>query len=424
MNLSFYIARRYLLSKKSHNAINWISGISVVGVAVSSMALIVTLSVFNGFHDMVKSLYTTLDPQLKIVPLTGKTIPADDPSLAKVKHLDYVEAASECLEDQALLLCRDRQSVITLRGVDDNFQKISRVDSILYGDGQFQLWKDALDLRAAERGELSYIKQPCVIPGIGVAEHLGIGAMEYDSLMVYAPEREGQFDIANPAAGFSEERVSSAGVVFCVRQAKYDKSYVIASIDFARRLFNQQGMISSLNIKLKDGYSLTSAKSDIEKQTEGRYRVLTQEEQQDDVYRIMKVEKLIAYVFLTFILLVACFNIIGSLSMLIIDKKDDVTTLRALGADNRLISRIFLFEGWLISTIGAVVGIAIGLFLCWLQQTYGLIALGSSSGNFIVDYYPVSVHVTDVVLVFLTVLVVGYLSVWYPVRFLSKRLMK
>lgn len=422
MNLSFYIARRYLLSKKSHNAINWISAISVVGVAVATMALVVTLSVFNGFHDMVKSFYTTLDPELKIVPKTGKTIPADDPLLAKVKEYEGVEVASECLEDQALVLFHDRQAVVTLRGVDDNFQKLTRVDSILYGDAEFQLWKEALDMDAASRGVMSYNNQPCIVPGIGVAESLGIGALSLDSIFIYAPQKEGQPDIMNPAEGFNEEHVSSAGVVFCVKQAKYDKNYVIASIDFARRLFDEQGMISSLNVKLKSGYSASTAQSDIESITEGKYSVLNQEEQQEDVYKIMKVEKLIAYIFLTFILLVACFNIIGSLSMLIIDKKDDVATLRSLGAGNKLISRIFLFEGRMISTVGAVIGILLGLLLCWIQQTYGVIALGSSSGNFVVDSYPVSVHAMDIIVVFITVLVVGYLSVWYPVRFLSKRL--
>lgn len=422
MNLSFYIARRYLLSKKSHNAINWISGISVVGVAVATMALVVTLSVFNGFHDMVKSFYTTLDPELKIVPKTGKTVASDDPLLMKVGKIDGVEEVSECLEDQALLVYGDNQKVVSVKGVDEKFQQLTRVDSILYGDGEFKLWEDELDMEAAERGEMAYKKQPCVIPGIGVAEELGLSAMFQNPLMVYAPQREGQFDIANPTEGFNEEQLYSSGVVFCVKQAKYDKNYVIVPLDFARRLFDQQGMLSSLNIKVKDEAGIASVERRIKAVVGEKYDVLTQEEQQEDVFKIMKVEKLIAYIFLTFILLVACFNIIGSLSMLIIDKKDDVATLRSLGADNKLISRIFLFEGRLISTIGAVIGIIIGLVLCWIQQTYGIIALGGSSGNFVVDSYPVSVHATDIVIIFVTVLVVGYLSVWYPVRFLSKRL--
>ena len=416
MNLSFYIARRYLFSKKSHNAINWISGISVAGVAVATMALVVTLSVFNGFHDMVESFFTDLDPHLKIVAKMGKTMAADDPLLTKIKSHDDVEVASECVEDQALLIYHDQQMVVTLRGVDDKFQNLTRIDSILYGDGEFILWQDALDMDAAARGEMTYKQQPCVTLGIGVAEALGTGAFFSDNLQVYAPQKEGQLDITNPDAAFTEEQLYSDGVVFCVKQAKYDKNFAIVPIEFARRLFGEQGRITSLNIKLKDGVSVSAAKKHLEQIAGDSFLVLTQEEQQEDVFKIMKVEKLIAYIFLTFILIVACFNIIGSLSMLIIDKKDDIATLRSMGANNKLISRIFLFEGRMISAIGAVIGIGIGLLLCYLQQTYGLVALGSSSGNFVVDAYPVSVHATDILIIFLTVVAVSFISVWYPVR--------
>ena len=420
MNPSLYIARRYLVSKKSHNAINWISGISVVGVAVATMALVVTLSVFNGFHDMVESFFTALDPQLKVVPRTGKTIAADDPCLTKIRESEDVGVASECVEDQALLVYHDRQMVVTLRGVDDKYQELTRIDSILYGDGDYMLWQDALDMDAAVRGEMKYKKQPCVTMGIGVAEVLGTGAYFSDTLMVYAPQKEGQLDVTNPDASFSQEELYSDGVVFCVKQSKYDKNYAIVPIEFARRLFGEQGSLSSLNIKLKDGVSVSAAKRHLEDLAGDRLLILTQEEQQEDVFKIMKIEKLIAYIFLTFILIVACFNIIGSLSMLIIDKKDDIATLRSLGAGNKLISRIFLFEGRMISITGAVIGIAIGLLLCYLQQRYGLIALGSSSGNFVVDAYPVSVHGTDIILIFLTVVAVSWISVWYPVRQIGK----
>jgi lipoprotein-releasing system permease protein len=208
-----------------------------------------------------------------------------------------------------------------------------------------------------------------------------------------------------------------------VKQARYDKSYILTDIAFARRVFEQQGMISALELRLKPGSNFDRVKSEIKEIVGDGFAVKDRFEQQDDTFKIMKIEKFIAYIFLTFILMVACFNIIGSLSMLIIDKKDDVVTLRNLGASDRQIVRIFLFEGRMISAIGAVLGIVLGLTLCWAQQTYGIVKLGSSSGNFIVNAYPVSVHPEDVVIIFITVLIIGFLSVWYPVRYFAKRLL-
>lgn len=208
-----------------------------------------------------------------------------------------------------------------------------------------------------------------------------------------------------------------------VKQGKYDRDHVIVPITMARTLFEQQGMLSSLQIRLKNGSDLNAVKEKMQHIVGDRYRVLDRYEQQADTFRIMKVEKFIAYIFLTFILIVASFNIIGSISMLIIDKKDDVVTLRNLGATDRQISRIFLFEGRLISFFGALAGILIGLLLCWLQQQFGIVALGQSSGTFVVDAYPVSVHPEDVLVVFATVIAVGFLAVWYPVRYFSRRLL-
>ena len=229
--------------------------------------------------------------------------------------------------------------------------------------------------------------------------------------------------MSDPADGFEEDQLYSPNVVFEVQQAKYDRNYILTSIGFARRIFDQQGMVSSLELRLKPGSDFEAVKEHIKQIAGDTYQVMDRYEQQDETFHIMKIEKLIAYIFLTFILMVACFNIIGSLSMLIIDKKDDVVTLRNLGATDRQITRIFLFEGRMISAIGAVIGIVIGLLLCWLQQTYGLISLGSSEGAFVVSAYPVSVHPEDIIIVFVTVLAVGFLSVWYPVNYFSKRLL-
>jgi lipoprotein-releasing system permease protein len=408
VNFPFYIARRYLFSKKSHHAINVISGISVCGVAIATMALVVTLSVFNGFHDLVASFFTSFDPQIEITPTKGKTVPADDPLLTKVKQNKSVDVATECVEDHALVMYNNRQAMVTIKGVEDNFTELTHINDILYGDGTFQLHADVLNY-----GTL----------GIQLAENLGTGARFDSPIEVYAPKREGQLDMSNPTDGFVQDELYSPGVVFSVKQAKYDRNYIITSIAFARRIFDQQGMISSLELRLKPGSNLESVKSDLQQIVGDKYKVLDRYEQQEDVFKIMKIEKFIAYIFLTFILMVACFNIIGSLSMLIIDKKEDVNTLRSLGATDKQIVHIFLFEGRMISTFGAIFGILLGLLLCWLQQLFGLVALGDSSGNFVVDAYPVSVHPEDILLIFVTVVLVGYLAVWYPVRYLSKRLL-
>lgn len=408
MNFPFYIARRYLFSKKSTHAINVISGVSVVGVAVATMALVVTLSVFNGFHDLVASLFTAFDPQLKVTPAVGKTAPADDPVLTRIRHLSEVEVATETVEDMALAIYGDRQAMVTIKGVDDNFDSLTHIREILVGEGEYELHAAGLNYG---------------IPGIRLAEALGTGYRYDRPLKIYAPKREGQLNMANPTDGFVEDELYSPGVLFSVKQAKYDKSYIVTSIGFARNLFGQQGMVSALELRLKPGTDFDAAKEKIRQMAGGKYTVKDRFEQQEDTFRIMKIEKLIAYIFLTFILAVACFNIIGSLSMLIIDKKADVATLRNLGASDKQIVRIFLFEGRMISAIGAVLGIAVGLLLCWLQQTYGLVGLGRSSGSFIIDAYPVSVHPEDVALIFVTVLAVGFIAVWYPVHYFARRLL-
>lgn len=409
MNFPFFIARRYLFSKKSTHAINVISGISVVGVAVATMALVVTLSVFNGFHDLVASFFTSFDPQLKVAPVMGKTVAADDPILTKIKKLPQIEVATETVEDHALVTYNDRQAMVTIKGVDDNFDQLTHIREILVGDGEYELHVAGLNYG---------------ILGIRLADMLGTGYQFDKPIQIYAPKREGQLNMMDPTEGFVQDELYSPGVLFAVKQAKYDKNYIITSIAFARTLFGQQGMVSALELRLKPNSDFDEAKNEIKKIAGSKYTVKDRFEQQDDTFKIMKIEKLIAYIFLTFILMVACFNIIGSLSMLIIDKKEDVVTLRNLGANDKQITRVFLFEGRMISAIGAVIGIGIGLLLCWLQQQYGLVALGSSSGSFVVDAYPVSVHPMDIVAVFFTVLAVGFAAVWYPVRYFSRRLLE
>lgn len=408
MNFPFYIARRYLFSRKSHHAINIISAISVCGVAVATMALVCTLSVFNGFQDLVASFFTAIDPQLKVMPAKGKTMAADDPRLAELKRYPGIRTYVETLEDHALVVNGEHQAMVTVKGVDDRFAQTADLSRILYGDGSFTLHADVLEFG---------------VPGIQLAAQLGLGARFDTPLQVYAPRKGERVNLSNPSASFTHDELYSPGVVFAVQQAKYDAHYILTSLRFARHLFGQEGRVSAVELQLTEGTDVHQARSDISRLLGDGFVVQDRYEQQEDVFRIMEVEKLIAYLFLTFILLVACFNIIGSISMLIIDKKDDVRTLRNLGAQDAQIIRIFLFEGRLISGFGALAGILLGLLLCYLQQTFGLIALGSSSGSFVIDAYPVSVHPWDVVLVFVTVVLVSYATLWYPVRYLSRRLL-
>ena len=405
MNLPFYIARRYVFSKKSTNAINVISAISVVGVAVATMALVIVLSVFNGFHDLVASLFTSFDPQIEVVPAQGKTAPADDPALDKLRHMPQVAVATDVVEDQAMAVYGQQQRMVTVMGVDDNFQQLTHINDILYGDGEFTL----------QAANLFY-----AIPGIRLAQDMGLGARFDGYLKIYAPVRRGQLaELADPSEGFVVDSLISPGVVYAVNQAKYDRDRLICSIGFARRLFDQDGMLSSLQIRLQPGCDVQKAKKQMQSIAGQKFRVLDRFEQQADTFNIMQIEKALAYVFLTFILMVACFNIISSLSMLIIDKRADAQTLRNLGATDRQIRRIFMFEGRIISAIGATVGIALGLLLCWLQQQFGFVHMGDSAGSFVVNAYPVSVHYGDVAAVFVTVLLIGWAAAWIPTHRLA-----
>ena len=406
MNFPLYIASRYLLSKKSHNAINIISGVSVCGVAIATAALVCILSVFNGFQDMVAGLFTAFDPELKVVPAEGKFMLADAEELKELRKNADIAVYTETLEDAALLMINNRQAMATVKGVEENFEQLTYIDDILFGEGVFELQADVLDYG---------------ILGGTLLMSLGLPADFSSPIQVYAPRKGERMDLTDPTASLNQEELFSPKVGFMVRQKKYDASYVITNIAFARRLFDRKGYVSAIELKLADDASLSAVKSQIKKALGDKYVVLDRYEQQEDTFNIMQIEKLISYIFLTFILAIACFNVIGSLSMLIIDKKKDVMMLRNLGANEQQIRSIFMMEGRLICLLGAVIGIVCGLALCFLQQEFGLIRFGDGEGSYIIDAYPVSVHATDVLLVLLTVVAVGFLSVWYPVHYLSKK---
>ena len=412
MSFPFYIARRYLFSRKSTHAINLISLVSVVGVAVATTALVVTLSVFNGFSDLVASFFTAIDPQLLIRPIEGKTVDAGDSLLMQVRSLPQVEVATETVEGQAIAMYNGRQAMVTLKGVEDNFDSLTHIQEILVPEGAPQFQTHAADI------SYGYI-------GIQLAALLGTGYVYDGPIQLFAPMREGQLtDVASPDEAFVTEEVFSPGCLFSVQQAKYDRTHVITDIALTRRLFQCEGELSAIELRLKPGSNFEQVKRRIKDIAGGRFTVQDRYEQQDDTFSIMKIEKLMAYLFLSFILVVACFNIVGSLSMLIIDKRDDVQTLRAMGATDRQVTQVFLFEGRMIAVAGAVIGILLGLLLCWLQQQFGLVALGSQQGAFVVDAYPVSVHPSDIVLVFVTVLAASFLAVWYPVHYFARRLLE
>ena len=408
MILPFYIARRYLFSKKKHNAINIISAVSVCGVALATLALVCTLSVFNGFQDMVAGFFTAFDPELKITVREGKVFDPHESRVAQIHAMPEIEVWTETLEENAMVQYKDRQTMAVIKGVEDNFEQLTAIDSLLYGTGKFVLNDSVVDYG---------------ILGVELMSELGTGIQFVDPLQVYAPKRNARVNMANPAASFNSDYLFSPGAVFIVNQQKYDARYILTSLGFARRLFDYDTEVSAIEIKLKPGSNIDAVEKKMEEILGERFVVQNRYEQQADVFRIMEIEKFISYLFLTFILAIACFNVIGSLSMLILDKRDDVETLRNLGAGDQLITRIFLFEGRMISVFGASIGIVLGLLLCFLQQKFGLISLGGGNGSFVVDAYPVSVHLTDVLLVFVTVIAVGFLSVWYPVKYLSRRLL-
>lgn len=407
MNLSLYIARRYLFSKKSHNAINIISAISVCGVTLATMALVCTLSVFNGFHELVESMFTHFDPDLKIEAAKGKTFVPTDEMYALLEATSGIEVVTETLEDNAMVQYKGKQAMATIKGVADNFSSLTSFDDILLGNGQFVLSDEIADYG---------------IMGMQLVYTLNSGFSFVDPMEIYAPKRGTRVNMANPMMNFTKKNLFSPGLVFRVNQEKYDGSYIITSLPFARSLYGYENEVSALELRVTTGASVKKVKKALRQALGDDFTVKDRYEQQEEVFKIVEVEKFISYLFLSFILLVACFNIISSVSMLILDKEKNMTTLHSMGADDRLIHHIFVWEGHLISICGAALGLILGVILCLIQQHFGVIGLGNS-GSFVVDAYPVSVHLSDILLVFVTVVVVSFVSVWLPVRLLSKRLL-
>ena len=409
MNLSLYIAKRYLFSRKSHRVINIISTVAIAGVALATAAMICTMSVFNGFQDVVARQFTAFDPDIKITAAKGKNILTDSEEIDKVKAKPEIECHSFCIEDKTMVEYNGRQAMVTIKGVDSSFTALTGFEKTLYGNGKL-LFDD---------GENSY-----GVLGAGLLQKLGCGIYFTDPLKVYIPNRNGKANLTVPARNFKKGELHSSGLVFILNQPKYDAGYIVTSEDFARRLFRREANeATSMELKIKENCDIGDVQKDIEDILGEGYTVQDRYQQQNDIYRVMQIEKLISYIFLTFILLVACFNIIGSLAMLIIEKRDNMNTLRSLGAEESMIANIFVIEGCIISTIGAVAGIAIGIGLCWIQENFGLISMGTAE-SFVVESYPVKVILDDVLTVFATVVIVGLVAVWLPVKILTKKFVR
>lgn len=401
MNFPFYISKRYLIAKKSKNVINIISLISVIGVTVGTAALIIVLSAFNGLDNLLKSMNDSFDPDLKILPATGKVFSLDDDNIDRVKNHYAVFDIAETLEEGVLLKYDDQQYPATVKGVSENFGEISGVDTMLYV-GDFIL---------------KHNDQPYAIVGQGVAHYLSLNLNYIDPIVIYVPNRDAKIG-TNPAQAFSRDYIFPSAV-FAIQQ-EFDTKYILVPLDYARELFDYPNEVSALEIKLKKEYTYTDVQGEIQEILGTDYEVKNRYQLHEAFYKIMKSEKFYIFLILTFILMVASFNIIGSLTMLIIDKKEDIATFRSLGANLPTIRKIFLTEGWLITIIGAVFGLCLGFVICWLQIEFELVKLGAS-GSFIVDAYPVRLIWTDFILVFLTVVGIGYGAAWYPVRYITKR---
>lgn len=404
MKLSLYIAKRYLFAKKSRNAINVISAISVAGVTVGTMALITILSVFNGLEEMVRSIFSTSDPQVKITPVTGKVFSPDSLMLQQLASADGVEVFALALEENALLRYEEQQYIATVKGVSLNYAEVSDLDTAMW-DGDFML--------QGENG------RPYAVAGLGVANYLGMRLNFVSPLAIYIPDRKAKIR-AMPDNEFTRKYIYLSGI-FAVEQ-EFDSKYVFLPISFARELLGYTEEASAIEVRLKPGADEKKAQKAIREVMGDGFLVQNRYEQQEIFYKVMKAERLAIFVILSFILVIASFNIIGSLTMLIIEKERDISILRSLGADKRLIKRIFIYEGWMISFIGTLLGLLLGFILCAAQQHFGIVKLAGDS--LLIDAYPVSMNLADFFIVAATVLAIGYAAAWYPVHYLSRRHLK
>ncbi|NVO20943.1 MAG: FtsX-like permease family protein [Bacteroidetes bacterium] len=405
MNFPFYIARRYLVSKKTHNIINIISGISVIGVMVGTMALIVVLSVFNGFEKAVISMFNVFDPDLQISLAEGKTFHQSELPSDKISHLPGVVRYTQVLEENGLLRYKDKQYLAVIKGVSAGYEKNSPLDTLIV-EGKMVLQADSFDF---------------AIPGFGIAYYLGVQLDDPENLIsIYVPDRTKRLNVLSENT-LRSETIMPAGI-FSVQQ-DFDNKYMFVPLRFARRLLNYSDEISSAEIWLAPGSNAEETQQTIEKWAGKKFVVKNRLQQQDILYKTMKSEKWAVFLILTFILIIATFNVIGSITMLILDKRRDIHVLGSMGASQKLIRRIFFTEGALIIISGALSGSVLGFIICWVQKHFELIKLGNG-GSFILNAYPVDMKVTDFIMVIITVTFIGLAACWLPVRRMSRRFEK
>jgi len=397
LNLPFFIARRYLISKKSHNIINLISGISMVGVAVGTAALIIVLSVFNGFESVVVSLFSVFDPDIKITAVQGKTFHENEINAVKIQAIPGVISYTKVVEENALLHYKKQQYLATIKGVDSLYQVNSPIDTLLV-TGEMMLQKDSFDF---------------AIPGYGIAYFLNLDMNSPDNLIsVYIPKRKGSLT-GIPQESFKSEFIRPTAI-FSVQQ-DFDDKYMLVPLRFARRMLDYSDEVTGVEIRLAKNADAVHIQEKIASIAGPKFRIQNRFQQQEVLYKIMKSEKWAVFLILTFILIVASFNVVGSLTMLILDKQKDIGILRSLGADDTVIKQIFFIEGLLISLTGAFSGLVLGLMVCVLQQKFGLIKL-QGGGSFIISAYPVKLIAADFIYVFITITLIGSAAAWLPVK--------
>ncbi len=402
MQLSLFMARRYLFSRKSHNLINVISIVSMTGLAIGTAALIIVLSVFNGFEQVISSLYHTFNPDFTITAKQGKTFRYTRFPAEKLGKIPGVKGVVQVAEEDALFKYGDKQAIGKVMGLSPGFVRLSPLDTMMQ-TGDFVLQAGKADFALA---------------GAGIAWFLNINIRDTRHLLTVLVPRRGNASSFNFQNAFNREAIPVAGI-FSVQQ-DFDTKYVLVPLRFARRLLNYSDEVTSLQVYLKKGASAEKVQQQIETIAGKNYRVKNRFEQNETLFKIMKSEKMAVFLILVFILVLSSFNMIGSVAILIVEKMKDLAVLKSMGADMKLLRQIFLRQGLLISLISALSGLAIGFVILWLQQRYGFVKLGSGNGGFIISAYPVQMRLTDFVYVFVTVFVIGLAASWYPVRFLLK----
>ncbi|MDR3267209.1 MAG: zinc ABC transporter substrate-binding protein [Tannerella sp.] len=403
MNLPFYIARRYLFAKKSQNVINIISLVSLCGVIVATVAMICTLSVYNGFKDMTTILFSIFDPELKITPVEGKVFDPETPDVEQVCGLSEIELYSKVLQENSLVKYLDRQDIAIVKGVDSVFHRIAHIDTAII-DGAFRL----------KEGDTKY-----AILGVATSLSLGVNAASVYQIEIYMPKRTEHLT----ASSFNVEYAQIGGI-YHTNQVTYDEGFMIVPIEMMRSMLDYEKEVSAIEIKTKPGTDISALKGKIKSILGSNFFVKDRYEQQETSFNMVQMEKWITYLMLCFLLILALFNLVGSISILMIEKKDDIGKLQSMGANNRFTNNIFLFEGWMITIIGAIIGVIVGLALCLLQKYFGVVKLGQTAGTFIIDAYPVKVEILDIVIIFITVIFIGFLAALYPVHFLGKKMLE